>query len=71
MSTYYLDVWITASTKEDAKSLQTWAEDPVFKDKVKCCWFTGHKISEKLNGYGRVIHYFDQYYDGVKPTSAF
>jgi len=70
-STYYYDIWILATREEDTASLELWATDSEYADVTKCCWTTGLEIAKKLNGFARVIHYFDKENEGKQPTTAF
>lgn len=70
-ATYYLDAWVLSTDKEDAKALNLWSSDPNYKNEVKCCWNSGLQVSKSINGFARILHYFDQYNEGAQPSSTF
>ena len=69
--TYFYDVLILNTVEEDTDYLDSWANDPEYIDKVKCCWTGGQEIAQRITGFGRVIHYYDKLNEGKNPTTAF
>lgn len=51
----YFDVWLL-STDEDVTKLEEWSKDP---ESTKCCWGSGEEVQRFLNGFGRMISYYD------------
>lgn len=69
-STYFYDAWLLSTSQKDAQILEGYTGD-LFKGSIICCWTTGPEISKKLTGFARIIHYYDKYNEGSKPSTAF
>ena len=63
----YYDIWITSTNSEDTAALEV-ADIPT--NKGQCCWnLLNPELSKRtnLNGFARVIQYYDDRYKGNRP----